>query len=263
MGPRARGITADGVFNCNASAAVSDNVYEHGGAWNRAPRAEDGPLRSIVTWAAVLVVCIAATALLAASARGQTEPPASGDWRVYDSTFISNRTVELHGNLTVQSGGRLTLQNVTLRVHSASSTVLMGIDVKGYASLYIKDNDGNESTSYDRTLITRGVPSLPYTFLVEGYIGCWNSAIFGAGAHGTVGGLEVHDGGADFWGTTISTGHDFCLGFVGAGVHNTNTVWNCTLMLSDGAGLMAVDSTDIFIFGCRVVSNAGNGLGSI
>jgi len=246
-----------GYLTATPAGAVSDNVYEPGGAWNRAPRAEDGPLRSIGTWAAVLVVCIAAAALLAAEARGQTEPPSSGDWRVYDSTVISNRTVDLRGNLTVQDGGRLTLQNVTLRVHSVSSTVPRWIHVTGHGALHLRDNDGDGSTTYDRTLVTRGVPSLPYTFLVEGGIDCRNSAIFGAGAHGTIGGLEVRGGSATFHNTTIASGHDFCLGLTGT---YAAVLVNCTLTLSDGAGLKAVDSTYIEIVDCRIVSNAGDGV---
>ena len=221
------------------------------------PRVESGRLRRLATFTAALLFCIAAAALLSDAARAQTEPPASGDWQVYDSTFVSNRTVDLRGNLTVQSGGSLTLQNVTLRVHSVSSTVLMGIEVKDKARLVLRDNDLDESTTYDRTLVTRGVPSLPYTFLVEGRIDCRDSTIFGAGAHGAVGGVEVRGGVGDFYEATISSGHDFCLGLTGV---DAASITYCTLALSDGAGLEVVDSSKVHIGGCRIVSNAGDGV---
>ncbi len=52
--------------------------------------------------------------LLASASYGQTPPPATGDWTITDDTVVSGQTIVLTGNLTVRSGGRLTLSDCEL-----------------------------------------------------------------------------------------------------------------------------------------------------
>ncbi|MFQ5978851.1 MAG: nitrous oxide reductase family maturation protein NosD [Candidatus Heimdallarchaeota archaeon] len=51
---------------------------------------------------------------------GDYPPPSSGDWIINNPTNIWNETITVNGSILVQSGGNLTLQNVTLRMNSTS-----------------------------------------------------------------------------------------------------------------------------------------------
>lgn len=55
-------------------------------------------------------------------ARGQTEPPASGDWIIFDTTVKTKTTIDMKGNVTVKNNGVLTLDGVTLRFNSTASS---------------------------------------------------------------------------------------------------------------------------------------------
>lgn len=45
--------------------------------------------------------------------------PAQGDWIVYGTETINNREIVLNGNLIVEAGSRLFLNNVTLIINSS------------------------------------------------------------------------------------------------------------------------------------------------
>lgn len=53
-------------------------------------------------------------------ASGQTEPPASGDWVIWDNTVKSSTTITMTGNITVKPGGFLTLDHIDLRFNSSN-----------------------------------------------------------------------------------------------------------------------------------------------
>jgi len=60
-----------------------------------------------------LLVLAATLVALAASSAAQTDPPASGNWIVQDNTFWDEDLV-MTGNITVENGGALRLDNMTL-----------------------------------------------------------------------------------------------------------------------------------------------------
>ena len=54
-------------------------------------------------------------ALLASIAAAQTDPPASGNWEIYDDTTVSSRKVTITGSVSIHgNSGKLTLTNVDL-----------------------------------------------------------------------------------------------------------------------------------------------------
>ena len=212
-------------------------------------------------WEPVLVLLLAMLALtaLSAVASAQTDPPSSGDWVVSDSTLVEDRTVDLRGDLTVTGTGELTLRNVTLRVHSVSSTDVRGILVLSGGKLVLTDRDGNRSTTADRTIVSRGVASFPYSFVVAqgATLIARNSAVSGAGAQGPAGGLLVQADGVLLEGTTFASGGEFDLELNSCA---NATVLNCTFGLSDGVGLRLLGARGALVRGCRIISNQGDGL---
>ncbi|MEX2703452.1 MAG: hypothetical protein Q6368_010375 [Candidatus Baldrarchaeota archaeon] len=44
-----------------------------------------------------------------------TPPPQSGDWIITNETYVYDETIVLNGSIVVESGGKLTLENVTLK----------------------------------------------------------------------------------------------------------------------------------------------------
>jgi len=205
------------------------------------------------------LVAVCAIAALAAVAAAQTDPPSSGDWTVADATVVEDRTVDLRGDLMVSASGELTLRNVTLRVYSVSSTDLRGIAVLPGGRLTLTDRDGNRSTTLDRTIITRGVASWPFSFTVAkgATLVVRNSAIAGAGAQGAPGGVVVQADDALLEGTTFSSGNEFDLELNGCA---NASVLNCTFGLSDRVGLRLVSAHGAVVRGCRIVGNQGGGL---
>ena len=202
---------------------------------------------------------LCAIAALAAVASAQTDPPASGDWTVDDTTVVEDRTVDLRGNLMVSATGDLTLRNVTLRVYSVSSTEPRGITVLPGGKLTLTDRDGNRSTTRDRTIVTRGVSSWPFSFTVAkgSTFVARNSAIAGMGGQGAPGGVVVQADDALIEGTTFSSGSTFDLELSGCA---NATILNCTFGLSDSVGLRLLNARGAVVRGCRITGNQGNGL---
>lgn len=52
-----------------------------------------------------------------AEVNGSCPPPISGDWLVNNTTTVSNETIVLDGNLTIECGGILLLENVVLKMN--------------------------------------------------------------------------------------------------------------------------------------------------
>jgi parallel beta-helix repeat protein len=223
-----------------------------------------------------LVVMVTAAILLFQSGEAQTDPPASGDWTVGDVTVLENRTVDLRGNLTVSSGGDLTLRNVTLRIHSTLQLV-HGIRVLDNGSLRITDLDGVPSTTDDRSLVTRGNPSRGFEFLaVAGSsLALENSLVNGAGGTGGLGGVLVRTSDLNMEGMTFLNGDQFALKLDGTGPSFINrsmflgsrhglvlegcdnvTVVGCNLSLNDGSGLLLTDSNGTTVVDSNISENA-------
>jgi|GEM_PF-5128784 len=87
---------------------------------------------------------------------GQTEPPASGDWIISDTTTKSFTTIILKGNITVKINGRLTLDHVDLKFNSsAAMEYKLTIELGG--QLYLKNTTvGSVSSQWRYAIDIRG-----------------------------------------------------------------------------------------------------------
>ena len=121
-------------------------------------------IRSLLALAVLASLSVLFVILAAGPALGQTDPPASGDWTVSDTTVVMDQTVDLHGDLLVTDTGSLTLENVTLRIH-LSSDGQYGIEVMGDGSLTIEDGDDDKATTSDASRVT-AVPTTRSYYLI-------------------------------------------------------------------------------------------------
>jgi len=113
-----------------------------------------------------LVLSAVAIALLSGAASAQTDPPSSGDWTVGDTTLVEDTAVDLHGSLFVTATGRLTLENVTMRIF-VSSNGDAGIEVASGGQLTVRDGDGAKATANDNSAITSQPTSNSFWFIVR------------------------------------------------------------------------------------------------
>jgi len=89
-----------------------------------------------------------------------------GDKIVTGTETYSNMEIILNGNLTIASGGSLTLTNVKLKINCTANGSNR-IEVQNGGAIYIKDTDGDPSTRSDATNITAYNPSYRYLFWVQ------------------------------------------------------------------------------------------------
>ncbi len=214
--------------------------------------------RYIFTLVATAMLSLVLMLLLAGGSAGQTDPPASGDWIVADTTTVSDQTVDLHGDLTVTSTGSLTLENVTLRFH-VNSDGQYGLEVQTGGSLTIRDGDGQAATTGDASSI-RAVPASRAIF-AQVWSGTTlrisNSFITQCGYTPSIGAelksLYIESDDAIISGTTIE-GNPYGLGLRGA-----------TILLTDSSisnntyhGVDARDS-DVTLRDCIIADNGDDG----
>jgi hypothetical protein len=113
------------------------------------------------------LVLLAIVAIMACGlASAQTDPPSSGDWTVSDMTLVKDTDVELHGSLFVTATGRLTLENVTLRVF-VNANGDDGIEVATGGQLTVRDGDGLKATTGDNSAITSQPTTNSLWFIVR------------------------------------------------------------------------------------------------
>ena len=75
-----------------------------------------------------------------------------GDWIVTGTEEYTDETIILSGNLTVDSGGVLIFNNVTLAMNCSTENGTYEINVWG--TWDVSDNDDDPSTTFDRSKIT-------------------------------------------------------------------------------------------------------------
>jgi len=96
--------------------------------------------------------------------------PAHGNWIVTGTEIVENQMIMLDGNLTVQSGGSLTLRNVTL---------IVNCQFNGQYQILVENNG---SMRIEDSKITPSNLDCRYSFIVEGdYFILKNSELYGAG----------------------------------------------------------------------------------
>ncbi|MCJ2540853.1 MAG: right-handed parallel beta-helix repeat-containing protein, partial [Candidatus Thermoplasmatota archaeon] len=189
--------------------------------------------RLLYTIAGTAVLSIILLLLVAGGGAAQTDPPASGDWTVSDTTVVNDRTVNLNGNLTVTATGSLTLNNVTLKI-IMSTPRKHGIEVQTGGSLIIRDGDGQASTTGDASILDAQSDTLHYFFIVRSgtTLRISNSFIYRCGHNLSVGntrlGLFVGTDDATIEGTVIDNGHHGLVLDHAVITVTDSTIGNCT-----------------------------------
>lgn len=104
----------------------------------------------------VYLLLLSAIVTLLGVVAADTPPPASGDWVVSDTTNLTGTDVELFGNLTVTSGGQLTLKDLVLT---------MNLDTDQGAGIYVETG---AELHLDSTSILSSDPDRHYWFEIWG-----------------------------------------------------------------------------------------------
>lgn len=145
---------------------------------------------------AALFLLAAAALGTSLAALGQTDPPASGDWSISDTTTLSGGSIELNGSVIVQTGGSLSVTDSSLNITSAPG-VPHQIRVEGGGSL-----------SLVRTHVNASDPSAPYRFRIYGSAvieSSWIEYMWGSNA-GEIFGIEVYTSNVRIANSTVEHG---------------------------------------------------------
>src|SRR3989338_1322035 len=93
-------------------------------------------------------------------------------WNITSNVRCDNETIPISagGNLTILSGGNLSLYNVTINLSmTADGSSMLNKTASG--GLWIYDNDNNASTTTDTSFITSNNTNFEYDFWVFGNSG--------------------------------------------------------------------------------------------
>jgi parallel beta-helix repeat protein len=166
-----------------------------------------------------------------------TAQPAQGDWLVTGEDWIvtgeevvENENIVLDGNLIVESGGSLTLRNITLRIN-VQYDGQYGISVEPRGTLFIYASNIKSNSDYRFAFIVRGA-----NFIMK------NSELNGAGWDGeiqTISGLYVDVNNALIEGNLISMNNT---GIILAG--ETITLANNTIHSNDVGNVVVLGSNN-------------------
>ena len=171
----------------------------------------------------------------------QREPPASGDWVVAAPESYSGQNIMLAGNLTVVSGGILSLSNVKLKMGSPADGAFH-IEVQAGGEIIATDRDGVPTPLDDATVFSSG-SSFAYQFWVRpgGKLTMRNCVVqdcgFSLGQRGESAGLYIQSANCDISNTTFR--QNFC----GIAVDGcAPRLDNCTLLDNRKHGMEVRDS---------------------
>jgi len=78
-----------------------------------------------------------------------------GDWIIDSLTYVHNETVEVNGNIIIQSGGKLILKGAVIKMNVSSDGEYY-IEVQDGGELHVLDWDDDPTTMDDRTILTDG-----------------------------------------------------------------------------------------------------------
>ncbi len=205
----------------------------------------------------MLLLLVASAVLILGPAAAQTDPPATGDWTVANTTVVENQTVKLNGSLKVSDGGNLTLRNVTLQVFSGSTVGTNGITVEAGGTLRIEDYNLTPSDQ-GRSTVMRGNPSRGYFFIAkpDSTLVLLNSNISGMGAMPVSRGVLVQTDNASIMDVMFIDG-----GLYGLRLEGTDgpAIWNSGFYLSD-YGLMLKDTINVTVAQSTFIRNSKGGI---
>jgi beta propeller repeat protein len=177
-----------------------------------------------------------------------------GDWDVYGVTGYANKTIYLRGNLTIHSGGMLSLANCDLRFDCSEDMEFMG-EVKNGGTFQMADSDGDAKTTSDYSEMTTndGVSKFKFVARRGSKISVKNSNISLCGASPTARGFYVETDDATF----NSVGFVDC--YAGLSISGCNpSVRNCTFQgVQYGLYLASANPT---IANCTVFGPSGWGV---
>ncbi len=135
--------------------------------------------------------------------------PSQGNWTISGNEFVQNKTIALNGNLTVMSGGNLTLKGVILTMNNRYNGQY-GISVQPGGSMYIYNSTITAANLTDRyTFVAQGSKFVMENSALHGVGYCTGDLASCAGDFGPNGpgyryGLLVQTDGADIEGSLLS-----------------------------------------------------------
>ncbi len=214
-----------------------------------------------VCWAA-LVMAAASLALvaLALPAAATPDPPASGDWVITASEDVSKAgaTLTVAGNLTVQSGGRLSLTDCDLRLDMPRSGAFHVLVARG----------GSLSMDGGSTIDTTD-PDMYYNLTIEGRATIGHTTIRRLDGTpsptplvGQLGGLVVRSSNVLVHNSTIELSRGYAVAFEPAGLIGSISpnMEDCTVR-GNGGGIyvegIVLASADPTIRRCQVYGSSG------
>ncbi len=150
----------------------------------------NGKSRALVSSTCLLLIAISAISFSLsiastsqADGTGDYPPPPQQDWIIKTNTIVRNETLTVSGNITIESGGTLTLEN-TILIINASDYGNALISVKNGGTLNIIENSK----------------------LMEGYTGVNYDFVFENDSHGLISKSTIEDCGWNDGETYQSTG---------------------------------------------------------
>ncbi len=114
---------------------------------------------------------------------GDYPPPSQGDWIITSDTYVKNENITIEGNITIEDGVKLTLDNVTLIINASD-----------YGNARIDVKNGGEFRVINNSIIMQGETKVNYDFMFEN------------GSRGLIQESTIRDCGWNDGGTWQSTG---------------------------------------------------------
>ncbi|UCG70049.1 MAG: right-handed parallel beta-helix repeat-containing protein [Thermoplasmata archaeon] len=87
---------------------------------------------------------------------GDFPPPSNGDWVITVDTTVQNENLTVEGNITIEEGAKLTLDNVILLINASN-----------YGEAKISVKNGGELKIINNSLIMEGTTGVNYDFIFE------------------------------------------------------------------------------------------------
>jgi hypothetical protein len=114
---------------------------------------------------------------------GDYPPPTQGDWIITSDTYVQNENITVTGNITIEDGGKFTLDNVTLIINTSD-----------YGNSKISVKNGGELNIINNSKIMQGESLVNHDFIFEN------------GSKGLIQNSMIRDCGWNDGGTWQSTG---------------------------------------------------------
>ena len=179
------------------------------------------------------------------------------DWIIFDHQIRKDETIILNGNLSVESGGFLEFNNVKL-ILNCKSDGMYSIDVKSGGSFFINDNDDNNKTIDDASIISSSNENYEFIFTIKRY------STF------VMKNSEIHECGfgANDWGLIIES-NDVIIdknliseNYCGIYLDSSNALIINNTIINNNQGIYLENNSDPEIFNNLISENENSGLRS-